>query len=164
MTRTNASGIALLEVLIVATLLAIALLGLASMQTSSMHFSHSAYNHTQAALLGQEIIERMRSNRAAASAGIYANERIAPESLPAAPLCPDQTCDSDEVARGDIRRWGEKIFMTLPDATATLHFDAEQQSYDVVLRWTERGATTPEATCLQTAADNIACLRLQAQP
>lgn len=164
MTRKYVLGIALLEVLIVATLLAIALLGLASMQTSSMKFSHSAYNHTQATYLAQEIVERMRSNRDAAVAGDYAYELTSPGALPAEPNCSDQTCDADEVARGDIRHWGEKVFVALPEASALVRFDDVKRRYDVVIRWQELGVSSPEDTCLQGTADDVACLRLEAQP
>ena len=157
-------GIALLEVLIVATLLAIALLGLASVQSSSLHFNQSAYHHTQAALLAQEIIEKMRGNRRAARAGHYANTMLSPSTLPTAPVCTEQLCTGEEVARSDLRQWGGKVFTALPDATATLRFNEDQQRYNIVLRWTERGAATSAEQCLQMATDGVACLQMETHP
>lgn len=61
----------LLEVLIAALVLSIGLLGLAGLQTHSLRFNHGAYARSQANILANDIIDRMRTNATAAKAGQY---------------------------------------------------------------------------------------------
>ncbi|MDQ1303547.1 MAG: type pilus assembly protein PilV, partial [Pseudomonadota bacterium] len=60
------SGLSLIEVLITVVLVSIGLLGLAGLQLTSVRNSNSSGERFMATTLAQDIIERMRANRARA--------------------------------------------------------------------------------------------------
>jgi type IV pilus assembly protein PilV len=67
----HARGFTLVEVLVAVVVLCIGLLGIAKMSLTSVQSNNSAYMRSQAAILIQEIIDNMHSNRTAAIAGSY---------------------------------------------------------------------------------------------
>jgi len=165
---TNArlqQGIALLEVLLVATLLGIALLGLASMQTSSLRFNKSAYSHTQAAILAQDILEKMRSNSQGTTAGFYDGTHTDVNTLPTAPICPHNQCDAKAIAQRDIRDWTAALQNTLPGSEGLIKLDKKFCRYTVAVRWQEPGAQPRADACLaaDTAPEDTACFHVIAQ-
>lgn len=156
-------GIALLEVLLVATLLGIALLGLASMQTSSLHFNHGAYLHTQAALLAQDMLERMRANRPAVAAGHYDEINVATGNLPSPPDCPGDQCSPEELTLQDIHAWGISLHQRLPEGAGTVRHLADPDLFEVTVRWREKTALASDAACNPTQEPEIGCLTLSAK-
>ena len=64
-------GFTLIEVLVSMIVLAIGLLGLAGLQLTSLKAADSAYHRSQASVLADDILDRMRSNRDVALAGSY---------------------------------------------------------------------------------------------
>ena len=69
--RSNARGFSLLEVLIAVVVFSLGLLGAAMLATSSVKNGHNAYLRSQASLLADSIVERMRANPAGVWAGDY---------------------------------------------------------------------------------------------
>ncbi len=60
--RRQSSGFSLLEMMITLVVLSVGLLGIAALQTRGQQFTHAAYIRTQAAILGYDIMERIRIN------------------------------------------------------------------------------------------------------
>jgi len=162
-THIHQQGIALLEVLLVATLLGIALLGLASMQTSSLHFNRGAYLHTQASLLAQDILERMRANRPGVTAGHYDEINVAAGSLPSPPACPANQCSPEELTLKDINAWGVALYQTLPEGTGMVRHLADPDRFEVTIRWREKTAFASDAACNPSQETEVGCLRLSAR-
>lgn len=69
--KNNNRGFTLVEVLVAVVILSIGLLAVAGMQTNSMRSSNNALYRSQAVLGAEDIMDRMRANRAAARAGDY---------------------------------------------------------------------------------------------
>lgn len=159
---TGQQGIALLEVLLVATLLGIALLGLASMQTSSLHFNHGAYLHTQAAFLAQDIIERMRANRPGVAAGYYDEIDVVASRLPTAPHCPANHCTPEALSLSDINTWGISLDRTLPEGEGAVRRMTEPNHFEVIVRWREKTAPGSHPSCNPTQERELGCLKLSA--
>lgn len=59
----TSSGFGLIEVLVALLILAIGLLGMASLQTTSLQLTTGSQSRTQAILLAEDIVERIRANR-----------------------------------------------------------------------------------------------------
>ena len=68
---SRAAGFTLLEVLVAVLLLSIGLLGLASLQTWGLRATGNATYRSQATLLVNEMVERIRANQPAAIDGYY---------------------------------------------------------------------------------------------
>lgn len=62
-TGRSESGLTLLEVLIAVLVFAFGLLGIAGLQASALGNNFVSYQYTQAAILAQSMVERMRANR-----------------------------------------------------------------------------------------------------
>lgn len=90
--RSSQAGFSLIEALIAALVLGIGLLGIAGMTAAGLRSTDSANLRTQATILAEDILERMRANRAAAIAGDYdvADLDRVPECAEGSPL---SACD-----------------------------------------------------------------------
>ncbi len=67
--KHRSRGFTLLEVLVAMVVLSVGLLGLSGLQTSSLRNNHSAFLRSQATLVSNDIIDRMRANRDSAIGG-----------------------------------------------------------------------------------------------
>ena len=94
-------GFTLLEVLVAMVVLSIGLLGLSGLQTSSLRNNHSAFLRSQATLVGNDIIDRMRANRDSAVNGDY---DIAYAATPTSSTC-TSGCSASDVADVDLGEW-----------------------------------------------------------
>lgn len=104
-------GFSLLEVLIAVLVLSIGLLGLAGLYAVGLRSVDSANLRTQATVLAQDILERMRANRDAAIAGGY---DIA--SLSATP-------SGDATAATDVAEWKWRLGLVLQEPAGSIACD-----------------------------------------
>lgn len=124
------SGFSLLEALVTLAILSVALLGLAFLQAQGMQLSTSAYSRTQASILANEIIDRMRLN-AANIANYEITESFSPGTC-------TTTTGSD--AENDLNCWYEHLSDALPGAEGDIDVNAATQVVTVTVRWRERPA------------------------
>jgi type IV pilus assembly protein PilV len=94
-------GFTLLEVLVAMVVLSVGLLGLSGLQTSSLRNNNSAFLRSQATLATNDILDRMRANRAVALTGSY---NIAYTGTPASTSC-STGCSAGDVAAMDVAEW-----------------------------------------------------------
>lgn len=135
-------GFTLLEILISLFVLSIGLLGIAGMQLGGMQATKSAFIRTQATLAAYDIVDRMRTNPDALSAGAYDN--IDSTSLPTRPDCiyTSLGCSSAGLAIEDLYEWSETSIALLPSATGTVVKDVDV--YNIAVNWAEASdATNP---------------------
>jgi type IV pilus assembly protein PilV len=118
------------------------MLGLAALLVDGLQGSRTAIEHTQAVSLAADIAERMRSNRAAASA--YDTAEGTPEPRIVA-TCEDAAgpCDPRAMASHDLRLWLDDVAAALPDGLGAV--EVEQRAGDVcrgivTIRWARTGA------------------------
>ena len=123
-------GLSLIEILVTVVVLSIGLLGIAGMQAFGMRYSHDSYARSQANILANELIERMRANPDAVNNGDYKtaidaldcssvnNDPAHPTN--AAPSCTGadsgQFCDVTQLASLDAFRIGCGQFLATPNA------------------------------------------------
>lgn len=125
-------GFSLIEVLIAVIILSIGLLGMARLQIISMQNNNGAFYRSQATLLANEILDRMRLNLAAA--GSYAIAADAP--APAVASCIANPCDPVAVAQADLMEWRGEIARLLPAGTGSIVVGASNV-VTVDIRWTD---------------------------
>ncbi len=108
--HTKQAGFTLIEVLITVMVLSIGLLGLAALQTVGMKNTSNAYYRSQATVLGNAFIERMRANSTAVDNDQYQavdSDPITCNNLPN-PYCARhggnaaQACNANQMATFDI--------------------------------------------------------------
>ncbi|UCH54395.1 MAG: type IV pilus modification protein PilV [Pseudomonadota bacterium] len=94
----------MIEVLVALLVLSLGLLGLAGLQTFSLRFNHQSYERTQATLLIDTMIDRMRANPTGVANGTY--DLALTGSAPGySGSCPGACTDYDDLALYDINQW-----------------------------------------------------------
>ncbi|MBI5611490.1 MAG: type IV pilus modification protein PilV [Gammaproteobacteria bacterium] len=152
--RRTARGFTMVEVLVAMVVIAIGLLGLAGLQASGLRFSGNSALRTQALLLSQDIIERMRANPPLATdPSPYAAYGVASATafaaLPAAPAtnCGATACTPADLAAYDLVTWKNaivnRLHATSAGTSATVAITpnspaAGVHTVDITLTWTER--------------------------
>lgn len=157
--RRSARGFTMVEVLVALTILAIGLLGLAGLQASGLRYSGNSAFRTQALLLSQDIVERMRANPTGVTAGNYAVATADVfTALSGGTNCGGTVdCTPTQLAGYDLVAWKNTIGNRLPagaGATATSATiivtpnspAAGINSVTVTLTWSERKTDKTEAT------------------
>jgi type IV pilus assembly protein PilV len=119
------NGFTLVEILITVLILSIGLLGLAGLQVNSMKSNHSSYLRTQATIMAYDIIDRMRANPTAVTAGDYEAKgayTVTTSSTPYTVNAPTATagcstttgCTTTQMANTDINQWRVDLATQLP--------------------------------------------------
>jgi type IV pilus assembly protein PilV len=71
MNRKYTSGFSMVEVLVSLVILSVALLGTAGLTAASLRSNNNSYYRSQATVLADDILDRMRANRTEARGGSY---------------------------------------------------------------------------------------------
>lgn len=125
-------GFTLLEVLVALVVLSIGLLGLSGLQTSSLRNNHSAFLRSQATVVSNDIIDRMRANRGRALAGDY--DIAYGDSTPAAGCVTGASgCLATAVAATDLFLWRAYV-ERLPGGESGISFPVAGVA-EVRVRW-----------------------------
>jgi type IV pilus assembly protein PilV len=157
----TARGFTMVEVLVSLLILAIGLLGLAGLQASGLRYSGNSTLRTQALLLSQDIVERMRTNPTGVTANNYAVTTSDFTALPASPTpdCGATSCTPANLAAYDLVKWKNTIGSRLPSgASATVAITLNSPSAGthavvITLTWSERsteGGSTPSQSLIST--------------
>jgi len=102
-------GATLLEVMVALVIMAVGLLGLAGLQMTGLTTNGNAEKRTQATIVANDMIERMRANATGVGAGNYAavNYAAIDCNTPPAPYCQDHggtaagSCNTGQIASFD---------------------------------------------------------------
>jgi type IV pilus assembly protein PilV len=118
-TQRTVSGFTLLEILVTLVVLSIGLLGLAGLQLNGLQSNHSSYLRSQATILTQDIIDRMRVNRVSAINGAY---DIAVGDEPAQASCEGAgvNCSAAALAGADLYEWKDLLSESLPQGNGSV--------------------------------------------
>ena len=129
--QRRAAGFTLLEVLVALVVLSIGLLGLSGLQATSLRNNHAAFLRSQATLLTNDIVDRMRANRDSATAGNY---NIDYTGTPTAVSCVG-SCSAVQVAQIDVAEWRAYVGR-LPGGESEINVDADGVA-EVKVRWAD---------------------------
>jgi type IV pilus assembly protein PilV len=141
-------GFTLIEVLVTVIILAIGLLGLAGLQLNGLRYTHSAYQRSQATILGNDIIDRMRVNRLVAEAGTY---NIAIGAAPASTSClgTGANCNPAALANADLSEWKQSLAAVLPLGDGAITQNGGR--FTITIQWDDsRGAEAAKSLTVET--------------
>lgn len=140
------TGVGLIEVLITVLVLGIGLLGVASTQVVSLQMNSQSQNRSQAVLLAEDILDRIRANpdNPADYALAQGNAQGADNGACDTSFVPANA----DVADNDIAAWENSLACLLPAAertvvvngntvTVTINWDQNDQAMDPVVMRTE---------------------------
>lgn len=138
-----AYGMTLIELLVSLVVVSLGLLGVSGLQARSFQFSNEAYYLTQAAFLGESMMERIRANHrpthSAASVYNIITSMTPNSSAPSVPKdCASSVCSQSEMARYDVKQWLTDLD-DLPGSAASLNWSGTTAT--IVIRWQGRLST-----------------------
>lgn len=133
---SGSRGFTLVEILVTLVVLSIGLLGLAGLQLNGLKSNHSAYLRSQATILTQDIIDRMRVNRISAITGSY---DISLGDDPTQVSCegPGADCTAASLADSDLSEWKGLLEDSLPsgDGSITRTTVGAETHVSIVVQW-----------------------------
>lgn len=168
------SGFSLLEVLITLVVLSVGLLGIASMQMAGMRFTFNANEQGTAAILAQNIIDKMRANAGCivggnvstcgSIGGLRGGSYDAITSQPASVNCVTQVCTFAQIAQSDVYDWYQALSTSLPSGTGAVqcitpaycdnNATIAAAVYVVTVCWDDGHGNVPPAGCGTTVNIN----------
>lgn len=165
-TLTASRGFTLIEVMVAVFVLAVGILGLAGMQAVGLKESQNSYFRTQADMLANDMVDRMRANPDAARdiSNVYVSDGSA-VSVASAGACQMALadCDFSDMASYDIAQWQSLITnSSLPSGKGTLTREAGTNVYTIQVFWDENRDGVNSETC-STASNSDSCIRLIVQ-
>lgn len=132
-TPRRSAGVSLVEVLVAVLVLSIGLLGLANLQLTAIRNAHSAHLRSQASILAQDILDRIRANRANATA--YAIDLSAPP--PTGSSLPEQ----------DLAAWLVSLAASLPQGDGAVAVTAgDPATVTVTIQWNDSRGLDGDST------------------
>ena len=105
--KSQDRGIGLVEVLVALFVLSIGFLVSANMQLRGMQSSLAIYHDSQALMLANEMMDRMRNNREGVLAGEY-DDKTTSSSI-TLPACASSGCEAAGLARVDLFEWSANL-------------------------------------------------------
>lgn|SRR5690554_3670798 len=119
------AGFGMIEVLVSLLVLAIGLLGLASLQTTGLAQTSEVRNRSQAILLADDLLERIRSNRENIDSYVVAEGNL--------PTCAaDFAIANDGVAANDLSEWKNSLACLLPAGNGSVQVASRVVTVQVV--------------------------------
>jgi type IV pilus assembly protein PilV len=129
-------GFSLIEVLVTMLVVSIGLLGIAGLIVTSMKNNHSAQSRSQASVLANDIIDRMRANRSVAEAS------PSPYQIELGAAA-DPTMG---VPGADLAEWQAALAAGVPSGQGAVQFDPATSNVTVTVQWNDTRATGDGAT------------------
>lgn len=133
--RLCTTGFTLVEVLVALLVLSIGLLGLAALQTFGMRYNQQSYQRTQAVFQAYDIIDRIRANPTAKTAGLY--DTVTPAGyMPTVTVnCASASCNTTQLATYDINKWNTANASLLTQGKGAISTSGSRRT--VTINWIE---------------------------
>jgi type IV pilus assembly protein PilV len=136
MIMNSARGFSLVEVLVSIVILSIALLGTAGLTAASLKSTNSSYYRSQATVLADDILDRMRANVMVARGGTY-NITGDPPVFTAA----------SGTAFFDVSEWSDTVAQTMPNGVGNVNVALGVAT--ITLTWGDAGSPESFTTVSQ---------------
>ena len=138
-------GFSLIEVLIALLVVSFGLLGVANLQMTGISQSRSGFERSQAALLANELVERIRANLPAAANGNYNLASGAAAPTPTSNcIGVDANCSPADMAAADLSVWQQHVEEVLNGTDAQILVTVSAgvaNSVTLTLDWGENALT-----------------------
>lgn len=129
--RLGPRGVSLLELLVSIVILSVGLLGLAGLQTRALAYGQSALFRSQATALTDDILDRMRVDRAHAKAKLWDTALSTPSA----------SITGSALYETDLKDWKEQVETLLPSGKAQIA--VVDDTCTVILEWDDSRGREP---------------------
>lgn len=128
-------GFSLIEVLVTMVVISFGMLGIAGVMVNSLKNNQSSYARSQASVLANDIIDRMRANRTSAEA--------TPSPYAFNNLSATATISGGGVVFNDLTEWSQSLAASMPSASGrgSVAIDATTKKVTVIVQWDDSRAS-----------------------
>lgn len=155
-------GFTIVEALVTFLILSVGLLGMAGLQTKGLQMDQNAYQRSQAAMLAQDIGDRMRVNVTSMRNGSY--DVALGDKAVTTTDCVASPCNETAMSDFDLFQWKASLSRLLPAGdgkieTAVSATAAPAVDATITIHWDEfrRGATGTD--CPPNSDDDMSCFQ-----
>ena len=127
------SGLGMIEILITVLVLAIGILGVASTQVVSLQMNSQSQSRSQAVLLAEDLLDRIRAN--SDNLGAYALAQDDAQGANGGDCATSFVPANATVAANDIAAWENSLACLLPEAERTVTVDPLTNVVTVTIDW-----------------------------
>lgn len=154
-------GFTLMEVLIAIIVMSIGLLGLASMQANGLKNTTSAYQRSQAILLANEMLDRIRANQVGMYSGAYDHLLDGATSDPG---CITTGCSPAQMAQYDAFQWSRRVAALLPSGKGIVTGAGHNSIFTITVMWDDERTGATGTNCSGNPAIDLTCFTLSTRP
>ena len=143
--RPYMAGFSMIEVLVTMLVVSVGLLGIAGIIVTNLKNNQSSYARSQASILVNDMVDRMRANRGTAE-------------LPSAPyqLALSATPDASAGVPGaDLAQWRAAVASAVPSGLGAVSFNVATGNVTVTVQWNDSRAQGGGAAASMTAQQYI---------
>ncbi|MBN8240561.1 type IV pilus modification protein PilV [Marinobacter hydrocarbonoclasticus] len=133
MALTRQAGIGLIEILVTVLILGIGILGVASTQVVSLQMNTQSQSRSQAVLLAEDLLDRIRANPD--NIGGYALAQGDAQGADGGACDTSFVPANGSVAANDVATWENNLACLLPDAERTVVIDGLNNTATVTIDW-----------------------------
>jgi type IV pilus assembly protein PilV len=137
-------GFSMIEVMVTILIVSFGLLGIAGIIVNSLKHNQGAYTRTQASILANDIIGRMRANRRIAEGALL------PYNIAINAETPDAGGDT---VQNDLNQWRTALANSLPDGIGAIGLNPANLNVTVTVQWNNSrvaGGQANESITIQT--------------
>ena len=146
----------MIEVLVTIIIIAVGVLGTAALQVTTLKNLSSSHSASVAAIVAEDLGERMQANAAAALADNYVHS-AAPQAYPD---CVANACTPAQLASFDIGTWWVDLNNMLPSASGQVTRNAGTDTFVLTVRWDEDRSGSTGTTCPPQSNADLECFQL----
>lgn len=157
---SHQAGLSLIEVLVSVVVLSIGLLGMAGLQSTAYRVNHDSFLRATAISQVNTIIDRMRTNRQAISAGSF-NQFPIPNSPPVTAKKTCAQCTPAQLAAIDFNNWNIENQNLLPSGRGTIAGNGTVFTITVMYDKDRTGATG--TNCSGNSQNDLYCVRVNVE-
>ena len=149
-------GASLIEVLVSFLVVSFGILALAALVSNAARYNKTMEFRSVATLLANDLGDRIRANKTAASKYAMTGGYFEPKDAPAEKSCANEmACTADELAAIDLVEWQKSLFHALPGGFGYVSIDAADQAVDLWVAWLDPDATKDEAKAAKECPDDF---------
>jgi len=146
-------GFTMLEMLISMFVLSVGVLGVAALQLTTLENLQISHQNGIAAMLADDISERMLANAEEAASGSY----IHSEAVNNPPDCEADDCTKGELANFDVAEWQNNLAELLPSSAGSVERVGSTNDFLVTVFWDDDLSGSTDLTCPPQDEGDLDC-------
>ena len=149
-------GDTMIEVLVTIIIIAVGVLGAAALQVTTLKNLSSSHSASVAAILVEDLSERMRANPTEALNDAYVHNANPGGGFT---RCDEGACTMAQLATYDIGTWWEQVTAVLPSGSWQVTRNAGTNTFVLTVRWDDDRSGSTCTNCPTQTTNDLQCFQ-----